>query len=232
MKAITFSDWLQQSLRFVLKAPLVWGGYCVFIAAVLVIGHISFALGVFCAVTSLLVGVGVAKYIDMADEVGFYWAVKKSLPLSILAATVIVVFWFVFMAFANILNGEAYKIGQFFFNWELTPENLNLQTTRELAGWLYSYANIALVFVILMLSTFANWFSFPLMLFKGYSWSKAKTAGIEKLAKHKVAVYKMLGFIVLEAVLCSSVTPLLSPVLFMLTSTMMFVSYKSLFESA
>jgi hypothetical protein len=41
----------------------------------------------------------------------------------------------------------------------------------------------------------------------------------------------MLGFLVAQALLCMTVTPLLTPVLYMLTSTMMYVSYRSLFES-
>ncbi|MEQ1527952.1 MAG: hypothetical protein ABL925_01445 [Methylococcales bacterium] len=230
MKTNTFSAWLQQALQLAFKAPLLWAGCCVFIGAVLVIGHVSFALGIFTAVTCLLSAVGIAKYIDMQGSVGFFWAIGKSLPLAILAATTIVFCWFVFMAGANILNGEPEKIGRFFFNWELTTENLNTKSARELANWLYSYANIALIFVLLMLNTFASWFSFQLMLFKGYSWSRAKAQSDSVVAVNKSAIYKLLGFIFLEAVLCSSVTPWLSPVLFMLTSTLMFVSYKNLFE--
>jgi hypothetical protein len=39
-----------------------------------------------------------------------------------------------------------------------------------------------------------------------------------------------LDFIFAEALLCMTVTPLLTPVLYMLTSTMMYVSYKGIFE--
>jgi hypothetical protein len=205
-----------------------------FTGIILVLGRISLALGIFLAVTSLFVGVGVAKYIDLKhtteNPVGFYWAVNKSLPLAVLAASAIVIFWFAFMLVANLITGEWYKIGQFFFFWELTPENLNNKSTREIADWIYSYANVTLIFALLMLTTFASWFSYPLMLFKDYSWSQAIEQGNYAVSRNQNAMYKMLGFIFTEAILCTTVTPLLTPVLSMLTSTMMYVSYKRIFE--
>jgi hypothetical protein len=193
------------------------------------------ALGIFLSVTCLFVGIGVAKYIDIKysaeNPVGFYWAINKSLPLAVLAAFCIVIFWFVFMAIANIFSGEFYKIGLFFFNWELTAVNLSNQSMRETANWIYGYANVKLMFVLLMLTTFASWFSYPLMLFKNYSWSEAKTRGNQAVSKHQKAMYKLLGFIFAEAILCSTITPLLTPVLYMLTSTMMYVTYKGIFEA-
>jgi hypothetical protein len=148
----------------------------------------------------------------------------------VLAAGTIVIFWFGFMAVANLLTGELYKIGRFFFFWELTPENLNHKSTRELADWIYAYANVTLMFTLLMLTTFASWFSYPLMLFKNDSWSEAIAKGNQVVARNKSAIYKMVGFIFAEALLCSTITPLLTPVLYMLTSTMMYVSYRGVFE--
>jgi hypothetical protein len=81
-----------------------------------------------------------------------------------------------------------------------------------------------------MLTTFASWFSYPLMLFKDYSWSQAKEDGNYAVSRNQNAMYKMLGFIFAEAILCTTVTPLLTPVLYMLTSTMIYVSYKAIFE--
>lgn len=234
MKKAKFSHWLKQSLLFVSRGPLVWAGYTLFVGILMTLGRVSLALGILLSVTSLFVGVGVAKYIDLkysADNpVGFYWAISKSLPLAVLAASTIVVFWFAFMVVANLVTGELYKIGQFFFFWELTPENLNHQTTREIADWIYAYANITLIFTLLMLNTFASWFSYPLMLFKDYSWSQAKEEGNYAVSRNQNAMYKMLGFIFAEAILCTTVTPLLTPILYMLTSTMMYVSYKGIFE--
>jgi hypothetical protein len=81
-----------------------------------------------------------------------------------------------------------------------------------------------------MLTTFASWFSYPLMLFKSYRWSQAKEDGDYAVSRNQNAIYKLLGFTFAEAILCTSVTPLLTPVLYMLTSTMMYVSYKGFFE--
>ena len=234
MKKAKFSDWLRQSLLFVSRGPWVWAGYTLFTGIILILGRVSLALGIFLSVTCLFVGVGIAKYIDLKysaeNPVGFYWAINKSLPLAVLSAISIVIFWFVFMAIANIFSGELYKIGQFFFNWELTPENLNHKSMRETADWIYSYANVTLMFVLLMLTTFASWFSYPLMLFKNFSWSEAKAQGNQAISKHRKAMYKLLGFIFAEAILCTTVTPLLTPVLYMLTSTMIYVTYKGIFE--
>ena len=234
MKKAKFSRWLKQSLLFISRGPLVWAGYTLFVGILMTLGRVSLALGILLSVTSLFVGVGVAKYIDLkysADNpVGFYWAINKSLPLAVLAASTIVVFWFAFMVVANLFTGELYKIGQFFFFWELTPENLNHKSTREIAAWIYSYANVTLIFALLMLTTFASWFSYPLMLFKDYSWSQAKEEGNYAVKRNQNAMYKMLGFIFAEAIFCTTVTPLLTPVLYMLTSTMMYVSYKGIFE--
>jgi hypothetical protein len=236
VKKAKFSNWLQQSLLFVSRGPWVWAGYTLFIGILMTFGRTSMALGILFSVTSLFVGVGVAKYIDIRhsteNPVGFYWAVNKSLPLAVLAACSIMIFWFAFMTVANLFTGEYYKIGQFFFYWELTPENLNHKSTREIAIWLYAYANITLIFTLLMLTTFASWFSYPLMLFKDYGWSQAKEESNYAVSRNQNALYKMLAFIFAEAILCTTVTPLLTPVLYMLTSTMMYVSYKGIFEAS
>ena len=199
------------------------------------IGKLSLALGILLSVTSLFVGVGVTKYIDLKhstdNPVGLYWAINKSLPLAVLAAGTIMLFWFGFMVVANLLTGEVHKISQFFFYWELTPENLDHRSTREIANWIYSYANVTLIFTLLMLTTFASWFSYPLMLFKNHSWSEAIERGNHAVSRNRNAIYKMLGFIIAEALLCTTVTPLLTPVLYMLTSTTMYVSYKGIFEA-
>ena len=231
MKPEKFSDWLRQSLLFINRDPFVWLGYTLFMGVVLVVGRISAALGIFLSVMCLFVGVGIAKYIDIKSSeqrVSFSYALNKSLPLAILAAIAIVLCWFIFIVFANIASGEFHKIGQFFFYWQLTPENLHRKTSREIASWLYGYSNVALIFTVLMMTTFASWFSHSLMLFKDYSWSVAKERGNLIVAKHQNVLYKLMAFIFFEAVLCASITPLLTPVLYMLTSTLMYISYRNL----
>ncbi|WP_024298938.1 hypothetical protein [Methylomicrobium lacus] len=233
MSKITFGDWLRESLQFIGRAPVTWFGCCLIIGVLMTLGKLSLALGVFVSVSSLFVGVGVAKYIDLKSSgdnpVALGWAVKKSLPLAILAAGSLVLCWGAFRAIAGIAAGDWQNIAKFFFYWEFTPENLLRQTTRELAIWLFGYANVALIFCLLMLNSFANWFSYPLMLFRNYGWSAAKEEGRTALSECSNAFYKLQGFIFLQALLCLSVTPLLTPVLYMLTSTLMYVSYQSVF---
>lgn len=230
-----FGDWLQQSLLLLGRLPWMWAGYTLFVGVLLLIGRISPALGIFSAVSSLFVGVGLAKYSDLktasAHPVGFYWAVSQSLPLAVMAASGIVICWFVFMAIASFLSGEPDKIGQFFFHWEFTAEHLGGKSMREIAGWIYAYANVALIFALLMLNTFVGWFSHPLMLFKNASFSEAKEQSDRAVSKNQGALYKLLGFVFVEALLCSTVTPLLTPVLYVLVSALMYVSYKSVFET-
>jgi hypothetical protein len=234
VKPEKFSNWLKQALLFINREPVVWVGYTLFIGIVLVLGRISLALGIFLAVTCLFVGVGIAKYMDIKatpQRVKLSWAISQSLPLAVLAASTIVLCWFIFMAIAAIYSGEFYKIGQFFFYWQLTPENLNKPSSREIASWIYGYANVTLIFTLLMMTSFASWFSHSLMLFKDYSWSKAKEQGNKAVNKHQNALYKLLGFVFFEAILCASITPLLTPVLYMLTSTLLYVSYRNIFEA-
>ncbi|MGR8979336.1 MAG: hypothetical protein ACU84H_04485 [Gammaproteobacteria bacterium] len=235
MNKLVFSSWLKDALLFIGRGPFVWFGYAFFVGILLLAGRISFVLGLFFAVTSLFVGVGIAKYIDLRAEgespVALGWAVRKSLPLAVLAAAVIIIFWFIFNVLANVLSGEIENIPLFFFDWQLTPENMKRRTVREIAAWFYTYANVTLIFVLLMLTTFASWFSYPLMLFRNRSFSQAKELGERQVSQNKVAFYKMLAFIVAEALLCSSVTPLLTPVLYMLVSTLMYVSYQNQFSN-
>lgn len=233
MKKSKFSDWLRESLLFITHGPVVWVGYTLAVGLILLVGRISLALGIFFSVTLLFVGVGIAKYIDLkssGDEpVPLWWAIKKSLPLAILAAISLVICWFGLNVVANLVAGDILKTMRFFFYWELTPENLRRQSTREIASWFYTYANVALIFVLVLLTTFASWFSYPLMLFRNYSFSQAKERGIYEVSRNRGAFYKLYGFIFLEALLCSSVTPLLTPVLYMLVSTLMYITYQDLF---
>jgi hypothetical protein len=235
-RKIKFSDWLRKSLLFIRRDPWVWTSYTLVVGVFLTIGRISYAFGILSAVVALFVGVGVAKYIDLkhagTNPVGLVWAIKKSLPLAIIMGGMIVICWFIFAALANILNGQPEMISYFFFDWQYTPENLKRQDTRDLATFIYGYANITLIFTLLMLTTFASWYSYPLMLFKDYTWSQAKEAGRQEIATQKEAYYKTLVFLIFEAVLCAVITPLLTPVLYMLTSTFMFVTYKSFFEKS
>jgi hypothetical protein len=235
VKRTSFSGWLSQALWLISRAPSIWIGYTLFIGLLLGAGRMSLALGVVLSVTSLFVGVGVAKYTDLKSSdghsVSLYWAISKSLPLALLAALSIVFCWFVFRLIANIYNEEWEKIAQFFFYWEFTPENMEDKSWRQLTGWLYSSAIVALIFVLLMLTTFASWFSYPLMLFKNYTWSQAKEQGNKAVTKHQNAMYKLLGFLFAVVFIGGGMMPLLTPVLYVLVSTLMYVSYQTIFDS-
>jgi hypothetical protein len=232
---VKFGDWLHRALRFTMVNPLVWWGYTLFTGLVLGLFRISYALGIFGAVVCLLVGIGVNKYIDMKKNtpeqaVGLFWAIKKSLPLAILAGLTLVVCWFIFAALGNILNGEIDKISYFFFDWQYTEHNVRGMDQRQLAIFLFGYANVTFIFALLMMVGFANWYSYPLMLFKDYTWSQAKQAGREQTANHTEAYYKTLAFLIVHAVLCTEILPWLTPFLYMLTSNFIFLSYKQFFE--
>jgi hypothetical protein len=234
VKRTSFSGWLSQALWLIGREPLVWIGYMLVIGLLLGVGRVSLALGVFLSVTSLFVGVGIAKYTDLKSSAGhsvsLYWAISKSLPLAVLAALSIVLCWFVFRLAANIYSEEWEKIAQFFYYWELTPENMDDKSLRQLAGWLYSSAIVALIFVLLMLTTFASWFSYPLMLFKNHTWSQAKEQGNKAVTRHLSAIYKLLGFVFAAVFVGAGVMPLLTPVLYVLVSTLMYVSYQTIFD--
>lgn len=234
MKKAKFSLWLKSALILISYSPSVWVAYTVLLGIAMTLGRLSLAFGIMVSVSALFVGVGIAKYADLKktaeQPVALSWAIKKSLPLALLAASTITLFWFVFTLIANLLTGEYGKILLFFFNWELSPDLLNRTSTRELANWLYTYANATLIFTLLMLTSFASWFSYPLMLFKDFRYSAAITEGNYRVSRNQAAVYQMLGFIFAQAILCSSLTPLLTPVLFMLTANLMYASYQSFFE--
>ncbi len=227
-----FSDWLQQSLRVLGQHPRLWVSYSVIVAALLLIGHISQALGIFVAVASLFVGVGLAKYTDLQQSAetkpSLNWVINKSLPLALIAALIILLCWFVFLVTASLMSGEVYKIAQFFFHWEYTDSKLLHARTRDLAVWLYSYADVALIFSVLMLSSFVGWFTHPLMLFRNETFSHAKEKNDYATSRNQKAIYQLLAFIIFQALLCSTLTPLLTPVLYALVSVLIYMPYKSL----
>ena len=229
-----FGEWLQQALFFINLEPWIWCGYTLVMALLFAVGKVSLALGIVISVSCFFVGVGVAKYIDMQHNQQttqpLSWAIYNSLPLALLAAMTMLLLWFIFMAFYNVLSGEYSNILRFFFDWDLGVQHFKRKTVREVASWLYAYTDITLLFTLLMLCTFGSWFSFPLMLFQDYHWSVAKRLGDDTLATRKKTYYNMLAFLFFEALMCAALTPLLTPIFYMLTSTLMYLSYKNLFE--
>lgn len=235
MKTVSFSRWILHASWLIGQAPVLWLSYSVILGILMVFGRISLALGVFIAVSGLFLAVGLAKYVDLKmsgeQPVGFFWALNRSLPLAILGAASIVGCWFTFRLIATLFNGDYGKIIQFFFNWELLPENIEDKPLRQLFGWFYGYALATLLFVMLMLISFASWFSHPLMLFKNRSWTAANRLGSKATEKHRSAMLKLWGFIFLLAFFGAGILPMLVPFLYTFTGLLMYTSYQSIFKN-
>lgn len=212
-----------------LSRPMVWLGYVLFSGLVFAVARVSLALGVFLAICCLFVGVGVAAYIDKKIN-SLRSAINHTLPLAIIAATALVSCWFIFRLVANLYSGEYIKILQFFFYWELAPENYSGKSLRQLIGWLYSAAIMTPIFLMLMLNSFASWFSFPLMIFNNQSWSEAKEQGRQASVTHSNAFYKLMSLLFALAILGNSIVPIFTPLFYMLMSTLMYISYRDVFE--
>lgn len=229
MKQVSFLGWLKQAFELANKRPLLWLSSVLLLAVFLAIGRVSLALGIVFSVSSLFLGVLIIKQIDQGKSV-LLIAQKKQLTLAITLAVLLMLVWFVFRVIVNVQADETEKILQFFFNWELSSENSQDKNFRQLLLWLYSSAIVALIFVILMLNSFGSWFSFPLMAFKQKSWSEARDLGKHGFSKHASAMYQLTGFLLMTAFVGIGLVPLLTPLFYMLVSTLMYVSYKDIFE--
>lgn len=229
MSEVSFGRWLVRSFELANKKPGLWLGCVLVIGLLLTLGRVSLALAIVTAISSLFVGVGIVAAIDRDQPVNLIVVIKRQLPIAVTLATVIMVFWCVFRIVANINSGEPEKIAQFFFYWELTPENLNGKGLRELMVWLYSAGIVALAFVVLMLASFGSWFSYPLMLFQRRGWFEAREMGRQAFNRHAGAMIKLSLFLLLTALVGMGFVPLLTPLFYMLVATMMYVSYQDVF---
>lgn len=229
-----FSQCLQQSLIIIGSELWLWIGVTIAIAGLLVLGRPFPILGVFNTIMSVFLCVGLAKYCDLKHThpktaPTLSWVIKTSLPLAILVAIGIDLCWFVFMTAAYILSGAPAKIMIFFVNWQVLQHIPEFDNVHNFAAWLFTYANIALSFGLLILSAFVGWFTHPLMLFNNTRFSKAKQKSANAASQHRSALVKTIGFIIFQAFLCSTVTPLLTPVLLVLTGCLIYNSYKVTF---
>lgn len=229
MSEVSFGSWLVRAFELANKKPGLWLGCVLVIGLLLTLGRVSLALGIVSAVASLFVGVGIVAAIDKDEPVNLLAVIKWQLPTALTLATVIMAFWFIFRVVANINGGELEKIAQFFFHWELTPENLTGKGLRDLMVWLYSAGIVALAFVVLMLASFGSWFSYPLMLFQGRGWFEARELGRQAFNQHAGAMLKLSGFLLLTALVGMGFIPLLTPLFYMLVATLMYVSYRDVF---
>ncbi|MCK5356439.1 MAG: hypothetical protein KAJ63_15085 [Methyloprofundus sp.] len=229
MKTLSFSDWLVQAFELANKRPLLWLGTVLFLAVFLPISRVSLALGILFSISSLFIGVGIVAYIHQGT--GTLWnVIQRQIPLAFTLAGILMIFWFTFRVVANIYSGEIEKIAQFFFHWELTADNFQDKAFRQLIIWFYSSAIVALIFVLLMLNSFGSWFSYPLICFKQHSWGEARDLGKQAFTENAGAMYKLMGFLLLTAFVGIGLVPLLTPLFYMLVSTLMYVSYYDIFE--
>lgn len=229
MNRITFSQWLLRSFELANKKPELWLGYVLVIAVLLLLGRISLLLTILASVSSLFLGVGVAAAIDRQQAFDVNAVCKRHLPTALTLALIVTLFWFVFRVVANIHAGESEKILQFFFDWELTPENLSDKTGRELIVWLYSAGIVSLLFVLLLLGSFGSWFSYPLMVFEHCSWTEARDRGRNQFHRHAAVMSRLGVFVMLTALIGMGLVPLLTPLFYMLVATLMYVSYREIF---
>lgn len=230
-----FGDWLRKAFLFFRGHFRLWFAYVLVVAFGMMITGISQALGILFAVTSLFLGVAIAKYADIKETtpestITLTWAINNSLPLSVIAGLAVMVFGFVVSTVVKIADGDYAGVFRYFFYFQLSPDVLDRVSLGDLGAWLFGYANLSLIFVLLMSLVFASWFSFPLMLFKGLPWSRAKLDGKQEEANCRDVLYKTVCSLVVTAFLCIELAPLLTPVLYAMTSILIFISYRDYFE--
>lgn len=227
-QALTLASCLGQSLALIGRRPVLWLMYMLFLSVILVSGCISLALGIFLSVTSVLIGVSIAAYTDQAagQEKGLFGFIDKHLALAMSLAVLIVFSWLVFRVVFNLYAGEPEKILLFFFEWNFTDANYADKTPRQLIAWLYSSAIITLIFLILMMNSFASWFSYPLMAFKKMDWVQAKQFGRQAALEHNSGLMRLLIFILMLVFLGTGILPMLTPLIYVWVSAMIYVSYK------
>lgn len=229
MKSVTLFRWLTETLQLAGKKPLVWSAAVLAIGVLLCLARISLALGILASVSGLFVGVGVAAAIDRQPKVTVPELLKQHLPTSVSLAVLIMLCWLMFRVLANLYSGEPERIPGFFFDWELTAGNLQDKTFFDLAGWLYSAGIVSLILVLLMLASYGNWFSYPLMVFQQCRWSEARDRGRQVFKNHGSMLNKLSIFLMLGAFFGLGVLPLLTPLYYMFIATLMYVSYRDLF---
>ncbi len=228
-----FRDWLQQGLVLLGKNLLFWLMYCVVLYPLLALGSLSQMLGIVVAVVCLFVGVGFAAYCDQAvgsvPVVRLSRIVKQCLPLAIIAGLAIMVCWFSFRVIADLVNGQFSNILHFFWQSDLLKVDLLSQPVQLLAAKIYAVSMVTMMFSVLMLTTFGSWFSFPLMVFNNHRWSMAKTVGNQGTRKCQKAMSNLMLCLGVIMVLGLGLMPVLTPIGYIMTSILMYVSYRQMF---
>ncbi len=225
---LTLATCLVQSLALIGKRPVLWLFYMLFLSIILSAGLISMALGIFLSVTSLLIGISIAAYTDQDNsrEQRVFQFIDKHLALAMSLAVLLVLFWLVFRVVFNIYAGEPEKILQFFFEWQLTDAHYGDKNPQQVIAWLYGLAITTLIFLMLMMTSFASWFSYPLMAFKKMDWVQAKQFGRQASQEHNSGLMRLLIFILMLVFLGTGILPILTPLIYIWVSAMIYISYK------
>lgn len=225
---LTLANCLGQSLALIGRWPVLWLLYMLFLSVILAAARISLALGIFLSVTSVLVGVSIAAYTDQAisGERRLFRYIDKHLAMAMSLAILVVICWLVFRVVYNIYTGEPEKILYFFFEWQLTDADFADKTPRQLIAWLYRAAIVSLMFLILMMTSFAHWFSYPLMALKKMDWVEAKHYGRQAALPHNAGLTRLVIFILVLTVFGTGILPMLTPLIYVWVSAMLYASYK------
>ena len=226
---VTFSNWVQDGLKLLLCRPGVWLNYFLLVSVLLSVGRISLALGIIFSAFSFLMTVSIAAYVNQpqSDET------KKTLmdvtrthaPVAFSMAVMLMLCWFVFRVVFNVYSGEPEKIISFFFDWQLFDQSIINQGIREYSGWLFRAAIVTLIFLILMLTAFVSWFSYPLMVCQGLNWSQAKHRGKAMTQAFYGVCQKQLAFSFFLAIVATGVSPFLTPLIYIFIGVLLYVSY-------
>ena len=232
---ITFLNWVQDSLKLLLSHPVVWLNYFLWVCVLLSVGRISLALGIVLSAFSFLMTVSIADYVSekKSEETKntLMDMMRTYVPTAFSMAIMLMLCWFVFRVIFNIYSGEPEKIVSFFFDWQLFDQNIVDQGIREYSGWLYRAAIVTLIFLILMLTSFASWFSYPLMVCQGLNWSQAKYRGKTMTQDFHTVCQKQLAFSFFLAIVATGISPFLTPLIYIFTGVLLYVSFADINRS-
>lgn len=233
LPAFSLAGCLVRSLVLIGKQPVLWLTYMIFVGLILMAGRVSMALGIFLAATSVLVGVSIAAYTDQDEaKQSLFRYLDKHLAIAMSLSVLLVLSWLTFRVVFNLYAGEPEKILQFFFHWQFTDADYADKTPNQLIAWLYRTAITALVFLILMMTSFASWFSYPLMVLKKMDWVQAKQTGRQAAQTHNSAMMRVLVFVLVLAFLGTGILPLLTPLVYIWVSAIIYSSYQLVFDDS
>ena len=226
---VTFLNWVKAGLRLLGCRPGVWLSYLLVMTVLLSVGRISLALGIILSTVSFLMTVSMAAYVDPEQSNQsckvFIKMMRSHLPVAFSMAVMLALCWLVFRAIFNVYSGEPEKIMSFFFDWQLVDQSIFDQGVREYLGWLFRAAIVTLIFLVLMLTSFVSWFSYPLMTCQGFNWVQAKHRGKAMTQAFHGVCQKQLAFSFFLAIVGTGLFPLLTPLIYIVVGVLLYASF-------